>query len=382
MKAMFMRMSKSAVLIAVIYLSLLIAACAGSPQVIINNDDKDKISHLSGTILINIMSSDYHDFAFRLPTMTMQEIAKGNVVREEKSGRSICEGSNFKNVWSKIRGKQSLDEEQFKIVFGRYDLSELYPLSFELFRNRHNNCDTKKTYKLKEINPIQPQKENYTKYDHTPPNFSINDQKTFAVYTYTKPALLIDLGSMTISNAFCNKPVYHPVWDKTGQYLAHVTTTPTSNRYDEMIAVADIKNASVIMDKRINKHIEETLVVRDESSGKMTFKQWNPSTRKLEESTNTDSLSNSERIDVADIAWNPSSDHIAVLTSKSRIGLWPWELLAAAAGHPISHNTFFLSIYDMTGKELLNQKVVSNVVNGRGSLVWTDEQITDPGLGR
>jgi hypothetical protein len=370
-----MRMSKLAVLMAVIYLSFLVSACAGNLQVIINNDDKNKLSHLSGTILINIMSSEYHDYAFRLPMMTMQEIAKGKVVREEKSGRSVCQSSNFKNVWNKIRGKQYLDEKQFNMVFDRFDLSDLHPLVLELIRNRHKDvCNTKKIYKLREKSPIQPQKA-------YPSDFSINDQKSFAVYNSGVLSLLINLGNMTISNAFCNKPVNKPVWDKTGQYLAYATST--SSQPDELIAVTNIKDASVLMEKSINKHFDEIFW----NQSKRKFEKWNQSKREFEETTynSQDSLPDTDYNLVADIAWNPSSEYIAVLTYKSRIGLWPWELLPAAAGHPISHNTFFLSIYDMTGKELLTQKIISNVVNERresvGSLVWTDG-ITESGLGR
>jgi hypothetical protein len=341
--------------------------------------------------LISINGYECHEYAFRPSTNNMQEIAKDKIVIEEKNGRKVCQqSSNYKNVWNKIRGKQYLDEEQFKIIFGRYDLSGLYPLVFELIRNKYKEiCDNKKNYKLSEKILTQFLEEKYFKYYIS--RYSINNQKSFAVYNVNSiddPALLIDLSNMSISTAFCDIKVDHPVWDKTGQYLAY--STSPSHVPDELIATANIKNASIIMEKRINKPSMDCVL------NPLTKKNeiWNPSTRKFEGpsfrkiekinpvtgesefSMNTyacGSLPSSDYIYIEDISWNPSSDHIAVLTHKSRMGKWPLELLGAAMGHARFYDTFFLSIYDMNGKELLTQKVVSDVANGKGSIVWTDE---------
>ncbi|OGQ35611.1 MAG: hypothetical protein A3G39_01855 [Deltaproteobacteria bacterium RIFCSPLOWO2_12_FULL_43_16] len=47
---------------------------------------------------------------------------------------------------------------------------------------------------------------------------------------------------------------------------------------------------------------------------------------------------------IEDIAWIPDSKTLAVICKSERTGLWPWELLAAIAGHPIPHNSFYLEL--------------------------------------
>jgi hypothetical protein len=320
-----------------------------------------------GTILINIMGRDYHDFAFHLSTRTLKNVAKGKIVKDEKDGKtfSVCQGSNYKYTWDNIRGKQYLDEDKFKIVFEQIDLPDQDTL-FRYFNFRYDriaDCNPKESYQLKKRNAFM-SKEIY------PSNFTVNEQKSFAVYSIYPggPGLLIDFKNMTMSKAFCNRPVDKSVWDKTGQYLAY--TTSSTSKPHEVITIKDVKNVSVLMVQHINKHVPDH--VWNPSSRKI--ETWNPPTREFEDTTinSQESLPSSDYNVVADIAWNPSSEYIAVLTYTSRIGLWPWELLTAAMGHPIPYNTFYLSIYDTKGKKLLTHKVIGDVVYGRGSLVWID----------
>lgn len=56
-------------------------------------------------------------------------------------------------------------------------------------------------------------------------------------------------------------------------------------------------------------------------------------------------LSDSRFID--DLAWRPDSPTLLILQGTERIGLWPWELLAAAAGHPIPHNNVYFARLDV-----------------------------------
>lgn len=320
---------------------------------------------LAGTILINIMGRDYRDFAFDSSTKALRNIAKGKIVKEEKGGHtySVCQGSNYKKIWENIRGKQYLDEEKFKMVFAQFDLPDQDEL-LRYFTFRYDLapvCNAKESYQLKKRNTFI-SKRIY------PSCLSINVQNTFAVYSIYPggPGLLIDLRNMTMSKAFCNRAVDKPVWDKTGQYLAY--TTSSSSKPHEVIIINDVKNVSVLMVQHINKYVPHT--VWNPTTRKS--ETWNPPVREFEDTVinSENGLPSPDYNLVADIAWNPSSEYIAVLTYTSRIGLWPWELLPAAAGHPISHDTFYLSIYDLKGTRLSLHKIITNVVNGRGSLVW------------
>ncbi len=44
--------------------------------------------------------------------------------------------------------------------------------------------------------------------------------------------------------------------------------------------------------------------------------------------------------------WAPNSRSVAFLNSSSRLGKAPMELLSALSGHPVSHDTVFLTILD------------------------------------
>jgi hypothetical protein len=278
---------------------------------------------LGGTILINIRNpgfnyQNFRDFAFTVSTRSFQQIAKGRVVEEERNGLtySLCQGSKYETSWNKIRGIQKLDDDEFEKVFGQYDLSDLRTLRH---RNGGSDCDRAKSYQLRKGSRIGAKRE-------FPSRFSVNEQRTHAVYNLIPeaPSLLIDLVTMTVSKAFCNKWVNKIVWDKSGRYVAY-----TSSSSNKVITVTDIKTTVDILEKPIGRY-------------------------------------------VFDIAWSPSSNHLAVLSCTSRMGFWPWEIFFAAAGHPVWHNTFYLSLYDTAGKELLTQEVVGNIANGRGSLVWID----------
>ena len=50
---------------------------------------------------------------------------------------------------------------------------------------------------------------------------------------------------------------------------------------------------------------------------------------------------------IDDLAWQSGSPSLFVLQRTERTGLWPWELLAAVAGHPIPHNSLYLARLDV-----------------------------------
>jgi len=52
------------------------------------------------------------------------------------------------------------------------------------------------------------------------------------------------------------------------------------------------------------------------------------------------------------------------------MGIWPWELLMAFAGHRVPHSSFYLSVHSIAGELLLTRDIMSNVTNGQGSVVW------------
>jgi hypothetical protein len=62
----------------------------------------------------------------------------------------------------------------------------------------------------------------------------------------------------------------------------------------------------------------------------------------------------------------PPSGTIAVLTSTERWGLWPPDLLAMLAGHPIPNNTFYLELFTASGQPITEAKCIKGTyLSGR-----------------
>jgi len=62
----------------------------------------------------------------------------------------------------------------------------------------------------------------------------------------------------------------------------------------------------------------------------------------------------------------PKSGVIAVLTSTERWGLWPLELIAMLAGHPIPHNTFYLELFSPSGELITEARCIKGTyLSGR-----------------
>jgi len=65
----------------------------------------------------------------------------------------------------------------------------------------------------------------------------------------------------------------------------------------------------------------------------------------------------------------PSTNQVAVLTTTERWGLWPPDLLAMLAGHPIPHNTFYIELYDSSGHFQAEVKCLTGT-NLSASIQW------------
>jgi hypothetical protein len=64
------------------------------------------------------------------------------------------------------------------------------------------------------------------------------------------------------------------------------------------------------------------------------------------------------------------NDSIAIISHDDRIGYWrPWELVPALAGHPISHNSFYLDFYSPEGNLIESTKILKDITDAWGSLI-------------
>lgn len=80
---------------------------------------------------------------------------------------------------------------------------------------------------------------------------------------------------------------------------------------------------------------------------------------------------NSNNMWIEDIAWSPNSKALTVLCKSERTGLWPWELIALIAGHPVPYNSFYLEIIDLKNGGVINRAIKKNITYGRARILWT-----------
>ena len=72
-------------------------------------------------------------------------------------------------------------------------------------------------------------------------------------------------------------------------------------------------------------------------------------------------------------AWSADSRSIAVLMGRQRFWWWhPYELLRLIASHPISRMEFRLDVIDLTGSTIAQAKLVDNLANVSGEVIWTE----------
>jgi hypothetical protein len=71
-------------------------------------------------------------------------------------------------------------------------------------------------------------------------------------------------------------------------------------------------------------------------------------------------------------AWSPDSRMLAVIESTSESRVAPRAILSGCAGHPVHFQTYYLAIYDRTGKLVTSTRLATGLPNSSPQIVWTD----------
>jgi|SRR5690348_7463053 len=69
------------------------------------------------------------------------------------------------------------------------------------------------------------------------------------------------------------------------------------------------------------------------------------------------------RRDIQGFAWSPNSNSVAILTTTNWPGINPLEFLALFAGHPVAHNTIYLTIVDYKRGDQAEYLIRRNIVS-------------------
>lgn len=72
------------------------------------------------------------------------------------------------------------------------------------------------------------------------------------------------------------------------------------------------------------------------------------------------------------LAWSQNSQLVVVLTSSSRLGEGPIDLIGSAFGHPVPYMTYYLDVVGLDGKALASTKLVSDLRASWGEVVWIE----------
>jgi hypothetical protein len=274
---------------------------------------------IPGTILINVQDYDtYAEFQFK--DGALQKTGGGDVRTYEKDGVTYVEDESdpFGKAYYARRMYRYQMGDRLKDILSGMDLQRADDLLSDFVI--HKGKTEQPSYVL---NRTGPQAEStWKKYGD---EYYPNRQLTYAVYyTYSFAGALVDLTTDELSFPFGTDGMRNVGWSGDGAKVAYLTLDDKD------------RAAAVIQD-----------IAGGGKPLRIPLKKY-----------------------PYDITWSPDSSYIAVLTSTRWLGLWPWELLSAVAGHPVFHITFYLEIYDTAGHRVFDRRVKGGLKNGSGSMVW------------
>jgi len=291
-----------------------------------------------GKVFISIYDSD--KFAeFKLSEGNLVKTTDGKVSRFEKDDRIYVTSwtEDFKKLYYANRIYRYDMEERLTAFFSQYDLEKLQNIQTRFFKSFL--FENKEEFKNENIYLTGPGRKpkyfvNYT-YDFYP-----NKQFSHVIYHYSS-SVLIHLGTKRVTFPFGIDDIQHIDWSFNGQFVAY-----SFQGYNSKYMLGDRPQCE------IRDRDQATLVILDIINEKTLLKK------------------NLGGKYIADLAWSPDSSHIGVITFKSRLGVLPWELLLAMAGHPVYYNTFCVEIYDTKGN-MVDIKVLEGSYKwGSARIVW------------
>lgn len=273
----------------------------------------------SGSIMINIHNVEQY-VEFHVENGHLNQTDKGPSLRFEKDGVTHVkdESDSFRKAYYTEQLYRYEMEACIEQILSKLDLVKFEELLSDfIIREKADKSRTILT------GPGKKPQSMWGKYaDHFYPNRQLSH---LIYYHYSFAGALIDLSTREVSFPFGLDGLMNLVWSNDGKYVAY--------------SVLDENDQSILVIKDI---VRDKTILR-KNIGKYPY----------------------------DITWSPDSSHIAVLTSTRRLGIWPWELLSAAAGHPYYYITFFTEVYDTTGKLIFSKKAIGGFKNGTGKIVWS-----------
>jgi hypothetical protein len=301
-------------------------------------DDQGTAYEHQGKIFINIHDSDKF-VEYKFSEGNLVKTTDGKVSRFEKDGRIYVTSwtEECKKLYYDNRIYRYDMEKRLAAFFSQYDLVKLRNIQRRYFR--HVLYGEEQKIKIENIYLTGPGRKPKYFIDYTY-DFYPNKQFSHVIYRYSS-SVLIHLETKRVTFPFGIDDVQHIDWNSNGQLVTY-----SFQGHKAKYMLGDTPQS------KIRDRDQATLVILDILNEKTLLRK------------------NLGGKYIADIAWSPGSSHIGVISFKARLGVLPWELLGALAGHPVNNNTFFLEIYDIKGNVVVIKELEGSYKSGAARIVW------------
>lgn len=228
-------------------------------------------------------------------------------------------------------------EEKLASFFSQYDLENLQNIQTRFFKSML--FENKEEFRNENIYLTGPGRKPKYFIDYT---YGFNPNKQFSHVIYNNSSgVLINVATMRVTFPFGIDDIQNLDWSSNGQFVAY-----SFQGYKSKYMLGDRPEFEI----RDRDHV--TLVIIDIINEKSLLKK------------------NLGKKYITDLSWSPDASYIGVITFKPRLGIWPWEVLLAIAGHPVYHNTFCVEIYDIKGNMVDIKELEGSYKWGSARIVW------------
>ncbi len=295
-----------------------------------------KSTDLSGTVMINVYEDygreGFLEYSLSLPDFVMKETNRGN------KGFGIGHPEKLYMLSSDTFGRVYKTERM-------YWEPMVYPLMEHFSQDNMEYLEfvletlSSKQERLSEL-PYSEALSVRARQNRDQAKYLIpNRQFTHIIYRsksgWPLSGLLVDLSKHTVSFPFGRERLSIILeWDYSGKHIAYASSKDSWNDRELLVITDIVKNIELFrvdLDKEI----------------------------------------------IFDIAWAPTDNYLAVLSVKWKLSYNPFALLATASGHPAGYRTYYLRVYDITGKLIYRSRdediggtFSAGPGSGLGGIVW------------
>jgi len=289
-------------------------------------------------VLINVYEEygkkGFIEYTLSLPDGVMKESKRGKVgsVLKHPVRLSMLSSESFARTYKTERLYWDSMTDKLEANFSQGNMEYFDRLLTALNSKKEDSFQTKYP-STRSIDKIRLNR-THLKY------FKPNRQFTHIIFSsedsLEPKGLLIDLIKKEVSFPFGNDLFYEYDWDKLGQRIAYSSSKKWPDAHS-ILVVKDVSKNATLFRLDLNKK------------------------------------------SIVDIAWDPNSQYIAVLSAIFSYSYNPFALLITASGHPVGYRTYYLELYDINGNRIYQSKDkdIGTFSAGRGSglgaTVWLEK---------